>query len=93
MFSDYGGFEKVGYLQKKLSHNDKHMRTEVGDIVLYDSNKIVIFYGSNSWSYTKIGRINEISEFKQILSSGTQEIVFELEQLKEKIINDKFRMK
>lgn len=55
------------------------MRTEVGDIVLYDSNKIVIFYGSNSWSYTKIGRINEISEFKHILSSGTQEIVFELE--------------
>lgn len=79
MFSDYGGFEKVGYLQKKLPHNDKHIRTEVGDIVLYDTNKIVIFYGSNSWSYTKIGRINEISQFKQILSSGTQEIIFELE--------------
>lgn len=79
MFSDYGGFEKVGYLRNKLPHNDKHITAEVGDIVLYDSNKIVILYGSNSWSYTKIGRINEISEFKQILSSGTQEIVFELE--------------
>ncbi len=53
----YGGFEQVGFLGKNYPRSDKHIKTEVGDIVLYNGNKIVIFYGQNSWSYTKLGRI------------------------------------
>jgi hypothetical protein len=47
--SDYSGFEKVGALGHMLTSNDKQTTTEAGDIVLYQSNQIVMFYGSNSW--------------------------------------------
>lgn len=68
--SDYGGFEKVGNLGRALPHSDTQMTTEAGDVVLYSGNQIVIFYGSNSWSYTKLGRIQGYSaiELKNILT-------------------------
>ena len=68
--SDYGGFEKVGNLGRAFPHSDTQMTTEAGDVVLYSGNQIVIFYGSNSWSYTKLGRIQGYSaiELKNILT-------------------------
>ena len=54
----YGGFEQVGNLGKILPSNDKQVTTAAGDIVLYSSDQIVLFYGSNTWRYTKLGRIN-----------------------------------
>ena len=54
----YGGFEQVGPIGQTITSNDTHITTNPGDIVLYSSNHIVIFYGSNSWSYTKLGHIN-----------------------------------
>lgn len=54
----YGGFEQVGPIGQTITSNDTHITTNPGDIVLYSSNQIVIFYGSNSWSYTKLGHIN-----------------------------------
>ena len=56
--SKYGGFEQVGSLGQKIKSNDTIITTEHGDIVLYSSNQIVIFYGSNTWEYTKLGHIN-----------------------------------
>ena len=53
----YGGFEQVGSLGRSLPGNDKRIATKPGDIVLYSGNQIVIFYGSNTWAYTKLGRI------------------------------------
>ena len=53
----YGGFEQVGSLGRSLPKNDKRITTKPGDIVLYSGNQIVIFYGSNTWAYTKLGRI------------------------------------
>lgn len=64
---DYSGFEKVGSLGMKLPSNDRQMTTNPGDIVLYKGNQIVIFYGSNSWSYTKIGTIDDLSGWKEAL--------------------------
>ena len=55
--SMYGGFEQVGPLGASLTANDVQMTTEPGDIVLYAGDQISIFYGSNSWSYTKLGHI------------------------------------
>lgn len=55
----YGGFEQVGSIGSSLPTSDKQMTTNSGDIVLYSSNQIVVFYGSNSWSYTKLGRITD----------------------------------
>ena len=56
--SKYGGFEQVGSIGSTLPSADTRITTSPGDIVLYSSNQIVIFYGSNTWSYTKLGHIN-----------------------------------
>lgn len=63
LMSNYGGFEQVGELGQALPCEDKSMKTTFGDICLYSSDKLVIFYGSNSWSYTHLGMIN-LSEKK-----------------------------
>ncbi len=54
----HGGFEQYGSIGKTLTSNDKRIKTNPGDIVLYSSNQIVLFYGSNTWSYTKLGKMN-----------------------------------
>lgn len=77
-FSDYGGFEKVAGLPRRLSSHDRQMRTSAGDIVLYSSNQIVVFYGSNSWSYTKLGRIDDVEGLTEALGRGNVEITFTL---------------
>ena len=57
----YGGFEQVGSLPQSFSRNDVQMTTGPGDIVLYSGNQLVLFFGSNSWSYTKLGQIKGMS--------------------------------
>ena len=52
---DYGGFEKVGALGRSLPTSDTQTTTQAGDVILYNGNQIVLFYGSNSWSYTRLG--------------------------------------
>ena len=70
--SMYGGFEQVGNLGTSLPRNDKQMTTEAGDIVLYSGNQIVMFYGSNSWSYTRLGKVTGMtkSELEDLLGNG-----------------------
>lgn len=70
--NDYGGFEKVGGLGFNLPTNDKKITTQVGDVILYSSNQIVLFYGSNAWSYTRLGKINgySTSELRTLLGAG-----------------------
>ena len=57
----YGGFEQVGSLPQSFSRSDVQMTTHSGDIVLYSGNQLVVFFGSNSWSYTKLGHISGLS--------------------------------
>ena len=76
--SDYSGFEKVGSLGRSLTASDSQMTTNAGDIVLYNKNQIVMFYGSNSWSYTKIGHIDDLSGWKEALGDGNITAVFTL---------------
>ncbi len=67
--SKYGGFEQVGSIGSTLPSSDTRITTNPGDIVLYSSNQIVIFYDSNTWSYTKLGHINlSKSELTDLLS-------------------------
>lgn len=77
--SDYSGFEKVGSLGTSLPTSNKQTTTQSGDIVLYNGNQIVIFYGSNSWSYTRLGRIDDLSGWKDALGSGDVTVTFSLE--------------
>lgn len=69
---EYGGFEKVGDLGFYLPREDKNITTTSGDIVLYQGNQISLFYDSNSWSYTKIGKIINVDnqKLKSILGNG-----------------------
>lgn len=60
--SPYGGFEQVGPIGKDLPNNDKNMTSSPGDIFLYSGNQIVIFYGTNTWVYTRLGKIKDMSE-------------------------------
>lgn len=69
--SDYSGFEKVGPLGRSLTMENHQTTTSAGDIVLYNGNQIVMFYGSNSWSYTRIGKIDDLTGWKEALGSGS----------------------
>jgi hypothetical protein len=63
--SMYGGFEQVGSLGTTLPSNDQNIKTKPGDIVLYTSDSIVVFYGNNSWAYTRLGHIEDKSKADQ----------------------------
>ena len=69
----YGGFEQVGELGHNIVSNNMQITTEPGDIVLYNGNSIVIFFGNNSWSYTKIGKIKgkSLNELKTLLDKSS----------------------
>ena len=77
--ADYGGFEKVGYLGHELPSQDEEITTSPGDIVLYQGNQIVIFYDSNTWSYTPLGHIENLEMLKKALGSGNIEIILSLD--------------
>ncbi len=70
--SGYGGFEQVGSIGERLPSSDTRITTSSGDIMLYASDQIVMFYGSNTWSYTRLGRITGLSdtEIESLLSAG-----------------------
>ena len=70
--SMYGGFEQVGSIGTSLPRDDAQTTTGAGDLVLYSGNQIVIFYGSNSWAYTRLGKITDLSrgELKELLGNG-----------------------
>ncbi len=69
---DYGGFEKVGALGRSLPTSDTDITTQAGDVILYNGDNIVLFYGSNSWSYTRLGKIQykTLDELKSFLKAG-----------------------
>ena len=69
---DYGNFEKVGSLGSSLPTNDAQITTEAGDLILYQGNSFVIYYDTNSWNFTKLGKINDVtqSELKSLLGEG-----------------------
>lgn len=78
--SDYAGFEKVGGLGKSLPASNSQTTTQAGDIVLYSGNQIVIFYGSNSWSYTRLGKIDDLAGWEEALGSGDVTVTFSVEK-------------
>ncbi len=77
---DYGSFEKVGSLGQSFPRNDQQITTSAGDIILYQGNNIVIYYDKNSWSFTRLGRVEGLSqtELKAILGGGDCRAVFEV---------------
>lgn len=78
--SDYGGFEKVGPLGKNLSQEDERITTKAGDIVLYQGNQIVIFYGSNTWSYTPLAHVSDLTNWEEALGKGDITATFSVQK-------------
>ena len=77
----YGGFEQVGELGRSLPSNDKRITTRPGDILLYSGNQVVVFYGSNTWAYTRLGRITDktASELEKLLGKSDVTLTFSAE--------------
>ena len=80
--SMYGGFEQVGSIGHSLPGDDNQTTTQAGDIVLYSGDQIVVFYGSNSWAYTRLGHITDKSaqEMAELLGNGDVTITIEMGQ-------------
>ena len=70
--NDYGGFEKVGGIGHTLPRNDTPIDTVAGDVILYQGNQLCLYYGTNSWTFTRIGKINgySASELRNLLGAG-----------------------
>jgi hypothetical protein len=80
--SDYAGMEKVGSLETSLPKNDTQMDVSPGDVILYQGNQITIYYGTNSWSLTKLAVIQDITGDKllNMLGAGDVEVTFSIEE-------------
>ena len=77
---DYSGFEKVGSIDKSLPSSNIQITTQSGDIVLYNGNQIVVFYGSNTWNYTRIGKIDDLTGWKEMLGGGDVSVTFQIKK-------------
>lgn len=75
---DYDGFEKVGALGSTLTRNDQRITTQPGDIILYQGNQITIYYGTNTWSFTRLARITDLTGLTDALGTGTVQVTFSL---------------
>lgn len=78
---DYANFEKVGELGFELPRNDKEITTQAGDVILYQGNSITIYYDTNSWNFTKLGKIENVTQdkLKEILGEGNVTVTLSLD--------------
>lgn len=79
---DYGNMEKVGSLGRSFPRNDEQITTDPGDIILYQGNALVIYYAPNSWSFTRLGKIANMTkeELKAVLGDGDVTVTLSLPQ-------------
>lgn len=79
---DYANMEKVGALPESLPRNDVQTTTEAGDLILYLGNSFVIYYDTNSWNFTRLGKIDNITqkELMDILGDGDVTAVLSLSE-------------
>lgn len=80
--SDYGNMEKVGSIGTSLPENNEQITTVPGDIILYQGTSLVIYYDTNSWNFTRLGRINDVTqeELKEALGNGDVMVTLTLGQ-------------
>jgi hypothetical protein len=79
---DYGSMEKVGPLGTDLPRNDTQITTEAGDIILFQGSALVIYYAPNSWNFTRLGKIDNVTpeELREILGDGDVTVTLSLPQ-------------
>lgn len=79
---DYGNMEKVGPLGTSLPRNDRQTSTGPGDIILYQGKYLVIYYSTNSWNFTRIGKIDNAdgAQLKSALGNGDVTVTLSLDK-------------
>jgi hypothetical protein len=79
---DYENMEKVGSLDTSLPRNDESITTQPGDLILYQGNALVIYYEPNTWNFTRLGKINDVTqeELKEALGTGDVSVTLSLER-------------
>ena len=75
---DYGGFEKVGPLPWDLPRNDESVTTVPGDVILYQGNQITIYYDENTWNFTRIAKIGNVTREKLLDALGDGDVTVRL---------------
>lgn len=75
---DYGGFEKVGDLGVELERSDARITAQPGDVILYQGSQITIYYGTNTWNFTRLASITDPADLQAVLGSGTVTVTFSL---------------
>ena len=75
---DYGNFEKVGSIGAELPRNDKRITTVPGDVILYQGNQITIYYDTNTWSFTRLGKVQNIDGLRAVLGEENVTVRFSL---------------
>ena len=78
---DYGSMEKVGPLGTELPRNDEQIFTEAGDLILYQGNSFVMYYAPNSWNFTRLGKINNMTadELREVLGDGSVTVTLSID--------------
>lgn len=69
---DYAHMEKFGNLGRQLTTNDAYITTEAGDVILSEGNLLVLYYAPNTWNFTRLGKVQELSEeeLRKVLGNG-----------------------
>ena len=69
---DYAHMEKFGDLGARLPRNDQHITTKAGDVILSEGNLLVIYYAPNTWNFTRLGRVVNMTEkeLRKVLGKG-----------------------
>lgn len=77
---DYGGFEKVGDLPWMLPRSDEDITTSPGDVILYLGSQLTIYYGVNTWDFTRVAHIPDVDKaaMQSFLGEGVVTATFSL---------------
>ena len=79
---DYAHMEKFGSLGAQLPANDEHITTEAGDVILSEGNLLVIYYAPNTWNFTRLGKVQNLSEkeLRDVLGKGNIRATLTIEE-------------
>lgn len=75
---DYGGFEKVGPLGTQLTQSDAPITAVPEDVILYQGDKVTLYYGTNSWNFTRLAKVTDPDHLGELLEGDRVTVTFSL---------------
>ena len=79
---DYAHMEKFGSFGRQLPVNDEYITTEPGDVILSEGHLLVIYYASNTWNFTRLGKVQNMgaADLKRVLGKGEVTVTLSLDE-------------